>query len=185
MDQERTIDIQGIGPVLFQRSQRARRIIISIRPFSGVRVAVPLQSTFRKAEEFALSKQAWITRHLAKTKAFENSSREQGKIDRHEAIQVLAARLDHLAKKHGFTFKRVVFRNQKTRWGSCSAKNIISLNIALIKLPRDLADYVLVHELLHTKIKNHSAAFWTELDRLTGDARQARTRLRSYGLETQ
>jgi len=185
MDQTRTIDIQGIGPVLLQRSQRAKRIIITVRPFSGVRVAVPHQSTFQKAEEFALRKKTWIARHLAKTKAFENSSREKKTIDRNEAIKVLSARLEYLAEKHGFAYRRVIFRNQKTRWGSCSASNVISLNIQLIKLPAELAEYVILHELLHTRIKNHSSAFWAELDNLTGNARQARTRLRSYGLETQ
>ncbi|MBN1369744.1 MAG: M48 family metallopeptidase [Dehalococcoidaceae bacterium] len=185
MDQTRTINIQGIGPVLLQRSQRARRIIITVRPFSGVKVAVPLQSTFQKAEEFALSKQGWIIRHLAKSKAFENSSRETGKIDRNEAVRILSARLEYLAGKHGFLYRRVIFRNQKTRWGSCSAKNVISLNIQLMKLSAELADYVILHELLHTKIKNHSRTFWAQLDNLTGNARQARARLRGYGLETQ
>jgi len=185
MDQTRKIDIQGIGPVLFQRSQRARRIIITIRPFSGVRVAVPRQSSFQKAEEFALSKKAWIARHLAKSNAFEFSSRKMEKIDRNEAVKVLSVRLDQLASKHGFCYSRVIFRNQKTRWGSCSAKDVISLNIALVNLPAELADYVILHELLHTRIKNHSGAFWAEMDTLVGDARHARARLRGYGLETQ
>jgi len=185
MDQTRTINIQGIGPVLFQQSRRAKRIVITIRPFSGIRVAVPPHATFQQAEEFTSSKRTWITRHLAKAREFENSSREQGKINRGEAAKVLLERLEHLAVKHGFVYKRAIFRNQKTRWGSCSAKNVISLNIALVRLPRELADYVILHELVHTRIKNHSGAFWAELDNLTGNARQARARLRSYGLETQ
>ena len=59
-----------------------------------------------------------------------------------------------------------------TRWGSCSAKNNISLNILIAQLPKELQDYIILHELLHTRIKNHSKIFWTELDILIGNAKR-------------
>jgi len=59
-------------------------------------------------------------------------------------------------------------RNQKTRWGSCSNLNNINLNINLVSLTQDLMDYVILHELLHTKIKNHSKKFWAQLDKYVG-----------------
>ncbi|MEA3348593.1 MAG: M48 family metallopeptidase, partial [Pseudomonadota bacterium] len=63
-------------------------------------------------------------------------------------------------------------RNQKTRWGSCSAKNNISLNIKLALLPDQLRDLVLVHELIHTKIKNHGPNFWQKLEKIYPQARK-------------
>jgi len=92
------------------------------------------------------------------------------------------SRLNNLTKKNGFTYNRVFIRNQKTRWGSCSSKNNINLNVKLIRLPDELIDYVILHELVHTGIKNHSKAFWTELDRLVGNAKKMQSRLKEYGL---
>ena len=65
-------------------------------------------------------------------------------------------------------------------WGSCSDKNNISLNANLIHLPLKLIDYVLLHELLHTRIKNHSPIFWTEMQKLLPDTRTLRKELRNY-----
>ena len=59
----------------------------------------------------------------------------------------------------------------KTRWGSCSAKNNINLNMLIMYLPKHLQDYIILHELVHTRIKNHSNHFWNVLDGIVGDAR--------------
>jgi predicted metal-dependent hydrolase len=76
--------------------------------------------------------------------------------------------LEELAKIHSIKYTRASIRNQKTKWGSCSAKNNISLNINLVRLPDELRDYVILHELVHTRFKNHSKMFWAELDRFVG-----------------
>ena len=91
-------------------------------------------------------------------------------------------RLDHLSKTFGFSYNKVFLRNQKTRWGSCSEKNNINLNYNLVKLPDDLIDYILLHELLHTRIKNHGKTFWDALDRLTGNAKHLDRRLKDYSI---
>jgi hypothetical protein len=85
-----------------------------------------------------------------------------------------------LAKQHGFKVGNVSVRKQKTRWGRCSVNNNISLNINLIHLPQQLMTYVILHELLHTRIKDHGRQFWRELDELVGDARMLRSRLNEY-----
>ncbi|MFC2072326.1 M48 family metallopeptidase [Chloroflexota bacterium] len=64
------------------------------------------------------------------------------------------------------------------RWGSCSGKNNISLNMKLIKLPDKLVDYVILHELVHTHRKDQSKAFWTEMDKLVGDGKKMSSRLK-------
>jgi len=88
-----------------------------------------------------------------------------------------------LAKIYNFKYARASIRNQKTKWGSCSAKNNISLNINLVGLPDQLRDYVILHELVHTGIKNHSKKFWTELDKYTaGSAKELSKKLRKYRL---
>ena len=183
MKDSRTINIDGIGPVLFERSVRARRIIISVRPQKGVRVAIPGRASLDTSLEFVQKKKQWIQQQLEKLEECkkQNSclSASLATIDQKEAKKVLAARLEQLAEKHGFTYNRVSLRNQQTRWGSCSCKNNISLNVKLVLLSEELIDYVMLHELVHTRVHNHSKKFWNELSRYVADARVVAKRLRS------
>lgn len=100
-----------------------------------------------------------------------------------EAKRYLPQRLKCLAGRHGFFYQRVVIKNLKSRWGSCSSKNNINLNLHLMRLPDDLIDYVLLHELAHTRIKNHSPEFWELLEAHYPDARAADKRLRKIESE--
>ena len=101
-------------------------------------------------------------------------------VDTSTAKRILVSRLKQLAERHGFTFNRVFIKNQRTRWGSCSSKNNISLNMKLVRLPQKLQDYVISHELVHTKHKNHSKKFWAAMDKLIGDSKQLRMQIRKY-----
>ena len=101
-------------------------------------------------------------------------------LDREAARRALEGRLKALALKHGFAYNRVVVRNQKTRWGSCSARNNISLNMKLVRLPQTMMDYVLLHELVHTCIKNHSNAFWEMLAEVIDNPKALDAELNTY-----
>ncbi|MDR2911644.1 MAG: M48 family metallopeptidase [Bacteroidales bacterium] len=94
-------------------------------------------------------------------------------IYRLEAINILPARLNKLAGQFGFSFNNVTVRNNKHNWGSCSSRNNISLNLQMMKMPDELIDYILLHELVHTKIKNHGPVFWEKLNEITGNNARA------------
>jgi predicted metal-dependent hydrolase len=182
----RTVHIAGIGPVRLERSARTRRIIISVRPRQGVRLAIPAGVSFERALEFLELKKAWVRRHLDRLEREEDRRRALADafsgIDREAAARQLKARLGHLAGRYGFKYNRVSIRNQKTRWGSCSPGNNISLNVKLVMLPPELMDYVILHELVHTRVHDHSRRFWAELDRYVGDARACSRLVRQSGM---
>ena len=89
-------------------------------------------------------------------------------IYRFEAKRILPERIKKLAKVYGFSVGKITIRNNRRNWGSCSSKNNISLNLQMMKLPDELIDYILLHELVHTKIKNHGPEFWENLNLITG-----------------
>jgi predicted metal-dependent hydrolase len=169
-----------------EKSKKAGKISLSVRPVRGVRVAVPLAASFRAAEKFAQSKIPWIKKSLSKIKKIEqshnNSPGLSEPLNKRKSRTILINRLDQLAERYGFTYNRVFIRNQKTRWGSCSGSNNINLNINLVRLPGELMDYVILHELVHTRIKNHSRAFWRELDLYVGNSKKTDAMLKKYSL---
>lgn len=99
---------------------------------------------------------------------------------RREAKAYLLPRTQQIAKEKGIEINKVNTRKAKTRWGSCSGKNNISLSIYLMTLPDELIDYVIYHELAHVKEKNHSAAFWAHLEDLLPGAKLLDKQLRDY-----
>lgn len=151
-----------------------------------MRVAVPWRVSFDEARRIALGKLGWIRRTLARLERARSRCREAveaaERLDRRSARALLAARLESLALEHGYSPGRLSVRRQGTRWGSASRSGRIQLNAFLAVLPQDLADYVIVHELVHTRVRGHGRAFWTELERRLPDARRRQARLREYSL---
>jgi predicted metal-dependent hydrolase len=149
-------------------------------------VAVPWRVPFEEAQRVALGKLAWIRR--AQARVGEARARcgqavdAVGRIDRREAQALLAGRLDELARAHGFAPGGLSVRCQSSIWGSASRSGRIQLNVHLAVLPPDLADYVILHELVHTRVRGHGRAFWAELGRLVPDIAARRARLREYSL---
>ncbi len=86
---------------------------------------------------------------------------------RKEAKRILPERTRQLAEKFGFHFRCVKIQSSKSRWGSCSREGNINLSFYLLLLPAYLVDYVILHELCHTKEMNHGVNFWHGLNRVT------------------
>ncbi len=180
-----TIEIPDVGTVAVLKSDRAKRVRITISPDRTVRLIVPRRESVEKGREFLHSKVPWIIRNLPKAAEL---GKPQGnlpdfEISESQARDVLIRRLEEMARIHRLPYGKVSIKNQKTKWGSCSSKNNINLNINLVRLPDQLRDYVILHELVHTRFKDHGKEFWAELNRVVGgDAKGLARKLRAYRL---
>jgi predicted metal-dependent hydrolase len=94
------------------------------------------------------------------------------------AERELPDRLRALAASHCLTVSRISIRDQRTRWGSCSPSGRISLNWRLVQMPAHVSDYVLIHELMHLRVRNHSRRFWRQVAAACPEYEVARAWLR-------
>ncbi|HSW66820.1 MAG TPA: SprT family zinc-dependent metalloprotease [Bacillota bacterium] len=99
---------------------------------------------------------------------------------RKEAEQLLPMRLRQLAIREGFTYKSVGIKQLKSRWGSCSSNADITLNLFLMQLPWHLIDYVLLHELTHTRVMQHGSPFWREMELHAPHAKRLRKEIGEF-----
>lgn len=178
-----------IGEVSFVKSRRARKFTLTVKPWRGVRITLPWYAAYRDAEAFLYQHNEWLKEKIARARLYEEqhpSPKNKAELKlaeeqlRLRALDYLPDRTAMLARKHGFSYRRVSIRRSRTRWGSCSAVNNINLSIFLMQIPSRLIDYVILHELVHTVHKNHSPAFWKELDHHTGNARALAKEMKNY-----
>lgn len=101
---------------------------------------------------------------------------------RKQAKAYLPGRLAELAAKHGFSYNQVRIKHNVSNWGSCSVKKNINLNLNLMRLPAELRDYVMLHELCHLKYMNHGKEFHALLESVCPNHKALRTKLRDYKL---
>lgn len=97
-----------------------------------------------------------------------------------QAEKLLPLRLRDLARQHGFTYRNVSVKQLKSRWGSCSSEKDIALNCFLMQLPWHLIDYVLLHELMHTRIMAHGPEFWGELEQYVPNLKSIRKEMKAH-----
>lgn len=100
---------------------------------------------------------------------------------RSEAKRIFEPKVFEIASFYGVEFSKVTIRNQKSRWGSCSSRGTLSLNYNLVKAPRGIIEYVIVHELCHLLQMNHSTKFWNEVAKLCPHFRESRAWLVQHG----
>jgi predicted metal-dependent hydrolase len=173
-----------LGPVTFHRRRGSKNIRLSLSPSRGLLLSYPWHLAFKQALAFLEQHEAWALAALDKAK---QSSQHQPTLPPHEvealrkkAKEALLPRLEQLAHLHRFNYNKAYIKNNKSNWGSCSGVNNINLNLRIILLPDHLRDYVMLHELCHTRIKNHGLQFWTLLNSFTdGQAKVYAKELRS------
>jgi len=114
---------------------------------------------------FVIKKADWV---IKKIKYFKISRKSVLMVDnrkeylryKDKALEFAKERIEYFNSFYNFEFNRVSIKNQRTRWGSCSVKKNLNFNYKIVKLPQEMADYIIVHELCHLRELNHSSRFW-------------------------
>ncbi len=148
-------------------------------------MTLPLRGDEAAALRFLQSREGWIVaaRERVAARAGENTplSAEEVEQLRERAKKYLPNRVEQIASHFLFEYGRVTIRATRTKWGSCSGENNISLSLFLMTLPSHLIDFVIIHELCHTLHHNHSPQFHALVDRCTaGRERELHRELRGH-----
>ncbi len=169
------------------RSNR-RTISLEITPAGQVLVRAPRRMSELEIHAFVESKSSWLAKHLQKKEKDMESLQEEGYFSEREikrleqlAKQVIPEKVAYYARLMGVTYGRISIRKQKTRWGSCSREGNLNFNCLLMMAPPEVLDYVVVHELSHRLEMNHSARFWTLVEKVMPDYRVSRKWLKEHG----
>ena len=170
---EKILTDPQVGEVLLVKSDRSRSISIRVHPVKGVRVSVPRIVPFAAAVAFYKMKRNWVLEVMARQrerfKDVQVASPDEVEALRRKAKAELPSRLAELAGRYGFVYNRVIIKHNATNWGSCSSKNNINLNLNIVRLPKVLQDYILLHELCHLRHHDHGHAFHLLLEHLLTD----------------
>ncbi len=171
----------------FRKNPLSKCLRILLSESNIVLVTMPKRISFKYAKDFALKNLDEIKTVIKNRPpkdysidGIEFKTREDyKKYLRQKAKIYLPKRLEEIAQNFGYKYNSLTLKFMKSRWGSCSYKNNINLNISLVTLESELIDYVLLHELVHTVEKNHSEKFWSRLLLNMPDARIRRRALKS------
>lgn len=164
----------------FVRHRRARRYVLRVDHDGRVRVTIPRGGSQREAAAFCLRHLDWITGQRARAGSPTLGIEERRALRARAGVE-LPARLRALAAGYRLNVTRVSIRDQRTRWGSCGRDGHICLNWRLVRMPPWVRDYVMIHELMHLRRLDHSAAYWALVADACPEYEQARRWLREHG----
>lgn len=181
----------GRGEIRISVIRSARKSLgLEVRDANTVLARIPTRVSDRELKAFVENHRSWI---LEKTEVMAEREEKRkstpapppellSKTDRMKIQLKIGKRVRHYCEAMGVTVGYVTVKNQKTRWGSCSAKGNVNFNYQLAFLPDELLDYVVIHELAHRSHMNHSRAFWAEVEKYCPDYLERREQLKEYSL---
>lgn len=152
-------------PVSIKKSTRAKRMRIAVYCDGAVTAIHPSRIPFVRVFDVLESRIVWIEEKLSFFKKqhrvlqLRHTDREYTRY-RIQAKELVKSRLEHFNQYYKFRYNSIYIKNQKTKWGSCSSRKNLTFNYKILFLPQKLQDYLIVHELCHTKEFNHRKAFW-------------------------
>lgn len=183
-------------PCIVKRSRR-RSYGLEIDENANVFLKVPMRPSWEFIQVFLEEKERWITEKYKKqvqkkleleqwkkeNPLSETQERALTKRYREAAKEYIPKRVTFYQNQMDVQFEKIVIREQKTRWGSCSSRGTLSFNWRLMLAPPAVLDYVVVHELAHLIEMNHSKAFWSIVEEIMPDYRMHQKWLKENGMK--
>jgi hypothetical protein len=168
-----------------RRSPRARRWRLEVPWGAPVRLTVPRGTSGAEVDRVLAERRDWIAaqRRRQVPRLGLDSLTVSERDGRRAARELVSSLASEEAAKLGVTVARIRIGGQRTVWGSCSPTGTVSINWRLVLAPFDVLDYVVVHELCHLRVPDHSRRFWALVERHRPDWRDQRDWLREYGSE--
>ena len=167
---------------------RRKTLSLAVPDSKTIVVRVPYRASNDYIHDFISRNQSWIDKCIDEAREKEEKLSEIIALSELEiqeladkACEVFKAKVEYYAPIVGVTYGRITIRNQKTRWGSCSSIGNLNFNVALMRAPIEVLDYVVVHELCHRLHPNHSKAFWSEVKRVLPDYKEQVKWLKNNG----
>lgn len=193
-----TIDNENIE-VEFIQSRRVKHCYIKIMSASNIRIKANPSFSCDDAKKLIEKKQRWLEKHIIRLKEkalephefcylgkrydYSKNFLNDDELDvfyKKRAQEIIPPMVEMHAQRMDCHPTQVKFRKNKSRWGSCSSKNVINFNILLMKFPKSVIEYVVIHELAHIKHKNHSQRFWSFVERYCSDYKEQERLLKLF-----
>jgi predicted metal-dependent hydrolase len=167
---------------------KRKTLAIKITPQGTIQVSVPRLTPKWYINSFIKSRSNWIEKHLKTIENYKHNHEQyalnETQIEKYKyhAKQAIPSMVENWSKIMGVEHTKTRISSAKTRWGSCSFTNTVSINWRLILLPKDCLEYVIIHELAHITEKNHSKNFWNIVEKHYPNYKQTRKTLQSHQL---
>jgi predicted metal-dependent hydrolase len=172
-------------PVEVRRSSRARRWRLEVPWGEPARLTIPRWMSAAEAQRVLADKRPWLEEQ--RRRQVPRLGLERLRVSESEARQgareLVSALAEEEAAQLGVAYERIRIGGQRTLWGSCSSRGTLSFNWRLVLAPQEVLDYVVVHELCHLRVPNHSRRFWALVERHRPHWREQRAWLREHGPE--
>lgn len=163
-----------------RKSARAKALSLTVRADGSVLVTAPRFFGIEAIERFVEKHAEWIRLKVLAAEGRHVIRLARADIPRlkREALALAEERCGYYAARYGFTYGKITVRAQRSRWGSCSKSGNLSFNYKIAALPREIAEYIIVHEICHRGAFDHSRAFWALVEREVPEHKRLRTALR-------
>jgi len=170
-----------------RHSAKAKRIRLTVDKRGKVEVVLPRRVPRVVGETLVRKQSGWVLGKLARLEAkqaclpsdLRDYSPKHYLEHRGRAKRIIKKRVRELAEEHGFNLNKITIRNQKTKWGSCSQKGNLNFHYKLIFLDSEVRDYVIIHELCHLRVMNHSSHFWREVENILPNYKEQKRALQA------
>lgn len=159
-----------------------KTLSIEIERNGSIMIRAPFLLSDRKIDKFLNEKKKWIIRKVAemerqkheKQKFIKSVNPKNIQLYKKKARVILTERTAYYAEKYNFKYRKIRLSSARCRWGSCSASNNLNFNWKIIFAPIEVLNYLVVHELVHTKHKNHQKKFWKTVEKICPNFKSSR-----------